>query len=121
MLTLSNPRSEATIEDYPIGSNRRGNVHFKTEQGTRGKQKEQERMLRTTTGKPKPSTFYSKIRVVDGDDGKTHLIAQPYGYNFVYLIPATMKTTKAFHPPSNHSTEEEDAMYNQITELLKAS
>lgn len=68
--TLSNPRKNDSIADWPIGGSRRGTAVFTHEANSRG-----ERIGRTTTGKPKYTTYYAKICLVDGSDGKTHLLA----------------------------------------------
>ena len=67
--TLSNFRKEETIQDWPLGSNKRGPCVFQHESNKKG-----QRILRTTTGKPKASTYYVRVCLVDGSDGKTHYI-----------------------------------------------
>jgi len=73
--SLSNFRKEETIQDWPIGGNRRGPAVFTHESNKRG-----QRLLRTTTGKPKPSTYYERVCLVDGSDGKTHYIGWSSGF-----------------------------------------
>jgi len=67
--TLTNFRKEDTIQDWPLGSNKRGPCTFTHEANKRG-----QRILRTTTGKPKASRYYSLVCLADGSDGKTHLV-----------------------------------------------
>lgn len=68
LFELSNPRKEDTIEGWPHGS-RRVTAYFTHESNKKG-----ERIGRQTTGKPKFSRYYQQIRLVDGTDGKTHLL-----------------------------------------------
>src|SRR4051812_32034957 len=75
-ITYANPRREAVIADWPLGSNKRGVATFRIETGKLG-----ERCARTTTdpvthrtSKPKLLTYARKARIVDGDDGHTYII-----------------------------------------------
>lgn len=68
MKNYTNPRLEAVIPDWPSGS-RRVEARF-TIEARPGKG---ERAVRVTTGKPKVTTFASKTRIVDGDDGRTYI------------------------------------------------
>ena len=68
-LNLSNPRLQATIGNWPLGGNKRGNCNFVVETGKKG-----QRISRQTTGKPKFSTYADKACIVDGDNGKTYLL-----------------------------------------------
>ena len=78
--TLSNPRKEGEVEDYPLGGFR-GTAVFTHEKSSRG-----ERISRVTPkrnggfGKPKRSTYADVIRLVDGSDGKTHLMSFSSGF-----------------------------------------
>lgn len=93
MTTYSNPRMEAVIEDWPSGSHR-VRATFKVEQHpTRG-----ERATRTTinpkTGKPsalKALTYARRMRIVDGDDGKTYIVADNGNYGFITVTHGHMK------------------------------
>lgn len=84
MINYSNPRMEATIENWPIGGKRCTAV-FSIEQTARG-----ERGVRTTVGKPKVLTYARRARIVDGDDGRTY-IAELTVYNFVSIMRGDMK------------------------------
>jgi hypothetical protein len=68
MKTYSNPRTKAVIADWPYGSNKRGPATFEIEVTPRG-----ERAVRVTIGAPKKLTFATKMRIVDGDDGRTYI------------------------------------------------
>lgn len=69
MLTFSNPRIFAVIEDWPLGNGKRGPCTFQVCRTKRGW-----RISRTTTGKPKYTTFGGPACIVDGNDGKTYLL-----------------------------------------------
>lgn len=85
MKTYSNPRMNATIENWPVGGTRRATAVFTIEQTKRG-----ERGVRTTTGAPKALTYARKARIVDGDDGRTY-IAELTMYGFVTIMRGDMK------------------------------
>lgn len=67
--TFSNPRLTATFTDWPLGGTKRGNCTFTVEENKKG-----QRILRTTTGKPKASTYSTLCAIVDGSDGRTYLL-----------------------------------------------
>jgi len=76
--TYSNPRLVAQFDDWPYGK-LRARTTFKIEFSTRG-----ERASRVTVNpkngrlnKPKVTTYAQKVRIVDGDDGKTYIIEKP--------------------------------------------
>ena len=87
MLTYSNPRLEAVIDNWPIGS-KRTTATFKIE----AKPGKGERAIRFTidprTGRPsapKLLTYALKSRIVDGDNGRTYIINYTmYGHISVF-------------------------------------
>lgn len=85
MPNYSNPRTTATIENWPHGS-QRVTAHFSIEADP----KRGERAVRVTTGAPKKLTFAQKMRIVDGDDGRTYIVALT-GYGFVSVMRGDMK------------------------------
>ena len=85
MTEYSNPRMAAVIEDWPHGS-QRVTARFAIEQDA----KRGERAVRTTTGAPKKLTFARKMRIVDGDDGRTYIAALS-GYGHVTVWKGDMK------------------------------
>jgi hypothetical protein len=93
-MNLSNPREKAVIEDWPIGR-KRCTATFQVEDGG----KKGQRVARTTTGKPKRTTYYQKVMIVDGDDGRTYIIARTE-HNQAVVIPGTLKTTEYFYEGS---------------------
>ncbi len=70
MITLSNPRLSAEFTDWPLGGSKRGvcrfEVHHEPRKGAR--------VSRTTTGKPKMSTYHGLTVICDGSDGKTYIV-----------------------------------------------
>lgn len=85
MPNYSNPRLTATIENWPHGS-QRVTAHFSVEADP----KKGERAVRVTTGAPKKLTFARKMRIVDGDDGRTYIAALSL-YGFVSIMRGDMK------------------------------
>lgn len=85
MTSYSNPRMSATIENWPSG-NKRVTASFTIEQTPRG-----ERAVRITTGAPKKLTFARKMRIVDGDDGRTYIATLSPNYGFVTIMKGDMQ------------------------------
>lgn len=90
MPNYSNPRMNAVIENWPSGS-KRVTAHFHIEQDA----KRGERAIRSTTGAEKKLTFAKKMRIVDGDDGRTYIAALTM-YGHVTIHRGDMK----FHEES---------------------
>jgi hypothetical protein len=85
MTNYSNPRKTAVIENWPSGS-QRVTAHFSIEADP----KRGERAVRVTTGAPKKLTFAQKMRIVDGDDGRTYIAALS-GYGHITIFQGDMK------------------------------
>ena len=85
MTSYSNPRLDATIEDWPSGSKRVKAIFTVERVAGRG-----ERAIRTTTGAPKVRTYATKARIVDGDDGRTY-VAELASYGFVTIMNGNLK------------------------------
>ena len=77
MLKYSNPRVVAKIENWPAGGKRVTALFLVEVDPKRG-----ERITRTTTGATKKCTFARKVRIVDGNDGRTY-IAELTDFGFV--------------------------------------
>ena len=103
-LKYSNPRMEATIENWPSGS-KRVTARFEIEQAAKG-----ERAVRTTTGEPKKLTYAKMARIVDGSDGRTY-IAEYSAYGHISIMRGDMK----FHQETVH---ERDPRYAEVLELF---
>ncbi len=82
---LTNFRKEDTIADWPLGGNKRGSAVFAHESNKRG-----QRISRTTTGKPKRSTYYLRVCLADGSDGKTHYVGWS-AYGFLSVMSCDMQ------------------------------
>lgn len=83
-MKYSNPRMTATIENWPSGS-KRVTAQFHIETTPRG-----QRAVRVTTGAPKKLTFARKMRIVDGDDGRTY-IATLSSYGHITIFQGNMQ------------------------------
>jgi hypothetical protein len=84
MTTYSNPRTEATVEDWPSGKRRVTAVFTVERHPKRG-----ERAVRTTTGRPRALNYAPKVRIVDGDDGRIY-IAHLTNYGHISIMRGTM-------------------------------
>ena len=92
-LTYSNPRMQATIENWPSGS-KRVTARFEIEQTPR----KGERAVRTTTGDPKKLTYAKLARIVDGSDGRTY-IAEFTMYGHITIMRGDLKCShETVHP-----------------------
>lgn len=91
MISYSNPRLEAIISDWPIGS-QRTIATFRIE-GTKGRERGTRFTIHPKTGKPcatKKLTYAVQARIVDGDDGKTY-IAERSCYGHVTVMQGNMQ------------------------------
>lgn len=109
-MLFHNPRKEAVFTDWPSGS-KRVTCTFKVEANKRG-----ERIARTTTGKPKVTTYYDKIRIVDGDDGKTYMLAESKNYKMISVLSHNMQ-----HSLASHCDFNKDGDYEGLKKLLDSS
>ncbi len=90
--TYSNPRMEAVIDGWPIGS-KRTTAHFRIETVPGKGQRGTRVTIDPKTGKPgamKKLTYAPAARIVDGDDGKTYIIERTY-YGFIAVMRGDMK------------------------------
>lgn len=92
MTSYSNPRMEASIDNWPSGGKRVSAI-FWIEQTPRG-----ERGVRTTrdpvSGKfsaPVKLTYASKARIVDGDDDRTYILELSAMYGHINIMRGDMK------------------------------
>jgi hypothetical protein len=86
MTNYSNPRMSATIENWPHGKQRVTAVFTIETDPKRG-----QRAVRTTTGAAKKLTFAAKMRIVDGDDGRTYIAALSYISGHITIKRGDMK------------------------------
>ncbi len=88
MTNYTNPRMTAVIENWPSGS-KQVTAQFSIESDP----KRGERAVRVTTGGAKKLTFARKMRIVDGDDGRTYIVSLT-GYGFINVMNGDMKIQK---------------------------
>ena len=108
MPNYSNPRTHATIENWPSGS-KRVKAEFMIE-AFPGKG---ERAVRVTTGAPKKLTYARKMRIVDGDDGRTYIAALS-DYGHVSIMRGDMKLQE-------ESIHNRDPRYAEILALFNGA
>jgi hypothetical protein len=88
--TISNPRREENIEDWPLGRNERGTAVFTHEtHPTRGQRIGRQTPYKGRMGKIKYTTYSDSCRLVDGSDGKTHIVC--FSSGFVSIMSCDMK------------------------------
>jgi hypothetical protein len=99
MTEYSNARSIAVINDWPSGG-RRVTAQFTIESDP----KRGQRAVRVTTGSPVKLTFARRMRIVDGDDGRTY-IARDHGAGMVSIFRGDMKYQHevAHHPAPRYA------------------
>jgi len=108
----SNPRLSAEFDDWPYGKFRTKATFTIESHPKRG-----ERASRVTvnpkngqTNKPKTTTYAPKVRIVDGNDGKTYIIEKPlWGHISV------MKWDLQFQ---HETISDTDPRYSQILALF---
>jgi hypothetical protein len=106
MTTYSNPRTEATIPDWPSGKHRVTAVFTIERDHKRG-----DRAVRTTTGAPKKLTYARKARIVDGDDGRVYILELSPFSRHITVMRGTMDY--------NHEViYERDDRYEDIRKLF---
>lgn len=104
-MEFSNPRNEATIENWPHGR-QRVTAKFLIEKNNKGY-----RCGRVTTGKPKYTTYHLRMTLVDGDDGRIYALGLT-DYGQVVVWDGTLKTNNYYYEGSPE--------YAQGMEILKA-
>ena len=107
MTDYSNPRTFAVIENWPSGS-RRVKATFYIETTPKG-----ERAIRVTTGDPVKLTYARRMRIVDGDDGRTY-IARDHGHGMVSVFRGDMK----FEHEIAHAVGQRSDRYAELMELF---
>lgn len=89
--TLSNFRKSETIDNWPLGSNKRGTAIFSHEDNaSKGQRIGRQTPHKNGYGKVKYSTCYKRVCLVDGSDGKTHYIGYS-DYGFLSVMSCNMK------------------------------
>lgn len=109
MAKYSNPRMQATIENWPSGT-QRVTAHFSIECDP----KRGERAVRVTTGAPKKLTFARKMRIVDGADGRTYIAALT-GYGHITIWQSNMKfNEESFFERDSHYAELRRSLFGEV-------
>lgn len=91
-MIYSNPRMEAVIHDWPHG-NHKTVATFRVETDLKRGQRATRFTINPKTGKanaPKLLTYARRVRIVDGDDGKTYII-QLTDYGHISVMHGDMK------------------------------
>lgn len=92
-LSYSNPRMHAEIGNWPMGGTRRGVAIFNVESKA-GKGERAVRVTRrdgeTRVTSPKALTYARKVRIVDGDDGKTYVLNLTE-FGFISVMQSNMQ------------------------------
>lgn len=104
-MTYSNPRMNAIIEGWPIGR-QRCTATFSIETDP----KRGQRAVRVTVGAPKKLTYATKVRIVDGDDGRTYIIELTC-YGFISVMNGDMKY-------QHEVIHDSDPRYRAVLELF---
>ncbi len=111
-MEYTNPRKEASIDNWPYG-NKRVNCKFIVEYKG-GK----ERAVRITTkptggeNKPKKLTYANRVLIVDGDDSKTYIL-QDNGFA-IGVMQSNMKHQEEYIIAS-------DARYDKLEEMFETT
>jgi hypothetical protein len=95
-MQYTNPRLEATIENWPSGRNTvtaQFSVETHPKRGQRG--------VRVTTGKPKTLTFARQVRIVDGDDGRIYFAELGRFSTNISIMRGTMDYQQEYIAPDD--------------------
>ena len=105
-IQYTNPQKLLVIQNWPLGGSRRGEAVFQVESMPRG-----ERVLRTTTGKPKASIYFDIVRLFTGSDGKTYYIGMSHN-RMLTVMGGDMKFVESIFPQDNR--------FARIKEMLES-
>lgn len=90
MTSYSNPRMEATIDNWPSGGKRVSAI-FWIEQTSRGERGCRCTLTAGRKSTAKKLTYASKARIVDGDDGRTYVLELSAMYGHINVMRGDMK------------------------------
>ena len=108
-MTYSNPRMQATIDNWPSGRQTviaRFYVETHPKRGQRG--------CRVTTGKPKTLTFARAVRIVDGDDGRIYFAELDRFSNNILIMRGTMDFQQEYITQNDSRHTELFAMFGEV-------
>jgi len=114
-MKFSNPRTKATIEDWPSGG-KRVTAEFYVETNKRG-----QRVGRVTTGKPKFTVYHKQMILVDGDDGRIYAVGTSNYADMLTIYEGTLKTTESVWPGSDEHAELEKLLTESRLESAEVS
>jgi len=112
LFTLSNFRASDEIEGWPLGRDKRGTAVFTHESNKKGQRISRQTPYKGGMSKPKSSTYYERICLADGSDGKTHMVGIT-GYGFISVLSCDMKL-------SDFSIQEKDDNYAEVMSAVRA-
>jgi len=96
MIRFTNPRLEATFDDWPMGGTKRGSCTFTVEHNAkRGWRFVRQTTFNGRTAKPKTATYGGKAAIVDGEDGRTYLIQFAGQFDFIKISAHDFKDAHA--------------------------
>jgi hypothetical protein len=114
-LTFSNPRLKAEFTDWPLGGSKRGACVFLVHRDKKGY-----RVSRTTTGKPKFTTYNGQACIVDGSNGRTYILQIAALYGFIKVMRSDFMDATG-DMGINASVFEADAeLHKELTALIVA-
>lgn len=116
-MKFSNPRMTAEFTDWPLGGDRRGTCVFVVESHP----KKGQRIARTTTGKPKYTTYAQQARIVDGDDGRTYLLFWSTQYSSAVRVCSSDCQHDASFPDLPSYIPEGHERYKEIVALITST
>lgn len=92
-MQYSNPRLDATIEDWPYGSARTTAIFSIETHPTRGQRAVRETIDPRTgrASKPKTLTYAQHARLVDGEDGRLYIAELGHSSNLISIMQGTMQ------------------------------
>ena len=79
------------------------------------------RILRTTTGKPKASTYSTQVAIVDGSDGRTYLLHYHnlYGNESVTIYDSDNQHNAHFGQSGDHYHPKDSPLFDALFALVK--
>ena len=101
-IAFSNPRVEATIENWPVGGHNKASAHFIVEQRSLKGGAHASRVARRTRkpngrwGNPKRTTYGRATTIVDGSDERTYVL-QIMANDMIHLWLATLNQSQYLH------------------------
>jgi len=110
--TLSNFRTSDEIEGWPLGRDKKGTAIFTHESNKEGQRISRQTPYKGGLSKPKSSTYYARICLADGSDGKTHMVGIT-SYGFISVLSCDMKL-------SDFSIQVKDDNYIEVMAEVRA-